>query len=635
MPDRMIKTGLAKACIFAGLAPMFHAFEAGGPLLQAVCGILGLVAVCLLTARPGGPVSSGSGGALPAWPAGGLAVAAVVLPAHPARRRAENRVAAFSNLGRRLSAVRTPREAAQIIIDTADTLCGWDACVLDLCSTDSEAVTTVLCIDTLNGQRTEIVPDAVSRKLSPLAGQVMKQGAQLVLRPTPAVFPPEIFPFGDKTRPSASLMYVPVRKDSTVIGLLSIQSYTPNAYTREDLRTLQALADHCGGALERIRAEAALGESNERLRLVLAAGKMGTWTREINDKNQIIGSPELDAILGLRPGEFAGTEQALFEFIHPDDHDLIRQAFARAIEAKTDYEVEFRFLPRNRPMGWMLGRGRAYYNAEGKPVRIVGVTIDITARKAAEQEASRLNAELERRVRTRTVQLEATNRELEAFAYSVSHDLRAPLRSICGFSEVLLERCTGQLDALGQEYLQRVCASGRHMERIIEDLLKLSRVGQCALRWQMVNLSALAESLAAELHKAEPGRAVEFVIAPHLQAEGDERLLRVALDNLLRNAWKFTSRKAQARIEFGFAAEPEPAFFVRDNGVGFDPAYARKLFGVFQRLHSASEFPGTGVGLATVQRIINRHSGRLWATATVNQGATFYFTLPANGDYQL
>ena len=607
-----MKTRLANTCFFAGVAAL---------------GILG--------ARLWWPTFSGSGNASEAWPPADLAFAAALLPARPGRRRTEQRVAAFADLARRLSAARTPKEAAHFIVDTADVLCGWDACVLDLFSAEPAVVTTVLCIDTLNGQRTEILPDAGSAKLSPLACRVLNEGAQLVLQPAPDVYPPEIFPFGDKARASASLMYVPVRRDAVVIGLLSIQSYRPNAYTQEDLRTLQILADHCGGALERIRAEAALNESDERLRLALAAGKMGTWTREIAGNDQFIHSPELNALYGLQPEEFAGTEQAVFELIHPDDRAHVRQVFAKAIESKTDYETEFRFLPRNRPVGWMLGRGRTYCDAEGKPVRIAGVAIDITALKMAEQGVSRLNEELEQRVRMRTAQLESLNRELEAFAYAVSHDLRAPLRSICGFSEVVLERYAGQLDALGQDYLQRVCASSRHMERLIDDLLKLSRVGNCDLRWQMVNLSALVESLAAELRKAEPNRAVEFVVAPHLQAEGDERLLRVALDNLLRNAWKFTSLKPLARIEFGFTSEPEPAFFVCDNGVGFDPAYAGKLFGVFQRLHSASEFPGTGIGLATVQRIISRHTGRVWATASVNQGATFYFTLPANGDYQL
>ena len=382
-------------------------------------------------------------------------------------------------------------------------------------------------------------------------------------------------------------------------------------------------------ALERIRTEAALNESNEHLRIAMAAGRMGTWTRELASQDRIFWSPELEAIVGLQPGEFAGTESALYEFIHPEDHELVRQAFIRAIEIGTDYEVEFRFLPRGRTFGWMLGRGRAYYDAEGKPIRLVGVAIDITARKEAEQEIRRLNTELEQRVRERTAQLEAINQELEAFAYSVSHDLRAPLRSIRGFSEVLLERCAGQLDAEGQEFLHRVYDSGQHMARLIDDLLKLSHVGRSGLRWQAVNLSALAGEVVAELHQAEPRRAVSVIIQPNLRAEGDESLLRLLLDNLLGNAWKFTRRRPDARIEFGLVPQPEPAFFVRDNGVGFDMARADKLFGVFQRLHSSSEFPGTGIGLATVQRIVKRHRGRVWAASGENQGATFYFTLDA------
>ena len=553
-------------------------------------------------------------------------------PRLPRRSPAEKWAATFSNLGRRLSAARTQPEAARILMDTADELFGWDACTFTLCSPDQKASSTVLYIDTIKGKRVDVSAQCVDTRLSPYTRQAMEHGAQLILRPEPIVMATSAIPFGDKRRPSASLMFAPLRKEAKVIGVLSIQSYRPNAYTEDALEALQALADHCGGALERIRAEAELNESNERLRLALAASKMGTWSRELNGSDHLRWSPELERIFGLHPGEFRGTEQAFLDLVHADDREPVRQAIARAIETRSDCEVEFRFSARPGAPGWMLARGRVYSDASGKPIRLAGVGIDITEQKQAQQEIVRLNTDLERRVRERTAQLEAINKELEAFCYSVSHDLRAPLRSIRGFSEVLLERYAAKLDAKGQEFLRRACQSSLHMDKLIEDLLKLSRVTRADLQRQPVNLSALAESIAAELQKAGAERRAEFVIAPNLEAHGDERLLRVVLDNLLRNAWKFTGKQPKPRIEFGLADEPSPAFFVRDNGAGFDVGYANRLFGVFQRLHSASEFPGTGVGLATVQRIINRHGGKVWATGAVHQGATFYFTLPDNGD---
>jgi PAS domain S-box-containing protein len=247
-------------------------------------------------------------------------------------------------------------------------------------------------------------------------------------------------------------------------------------------------------------------------------------------------------------------------------------------------------------------------------------------RERAEAEVHRLNTELEGRVHERTLALEVANRELEAFSYSVSHDLRAPLRAIEGFSCALLAEHAGRLDAQGQLYLRRVCAAADRMGQLIDDLLCLARVTQHEMRWQAVDLSALAHAIAAELQKTQPERCVQFVIAPGLVVQGDKRLLRVALENLLGNAWKYTSHHPQARIELGELGGDDRVYCVRDDGAGFDMAYADKLFGPFQRLHG-SDFEGTGIGLATVQRIIRRHGGRIWAEGAVERGACVSFTL--------
>lgn len=265
----------------------------------------------------------------------------------------------------------------------------------------------------------------------------------------------------------------------------------------------------------------------------------------------------------------------------------------------------------------------AILDEQGRPRNLLGISEDVTEQKEKEKEIQRLNTELIQR----NMEIESINKELQAFSYSVSHDLRAPLRSIDGFSQALLEDYQAKLDAQGVSYLQRVRAATQHMGELIDDILMLSRVSRAEIRRTNVDLHALSLSVITELRNAEPCRNVEILIEPGLCAQGDPALLRIMLQNLWSNAWKFTAKIKEARIEFGRDGD---AYFLRDNGAGFDMAYVEKLFGAFQRLHTPNEFAGTGIGLATVQRIVHRHGGHIRAEGRVGQGATFYFTLSKN-----
>lgn len=253
---------------------------------------------------------------------------------------------------------------------------------------------------------------------------------------------------------------------------------------------------------------------------------------------------------------------------------------------------------------------------------------EIAERILAEEKLRHLTRTLEDRVAERTQELESLNHELEAFSYSVSHDLRAPLRGMNGFSKLLIENYGDELDDRAKDYLRRVRGASEKMSQLIDDLLKLSRVTRSKPERHRVNLSRLAESIAEELRETAPERKVSFKIAPDISVEADGRMIGIVLENLMGNAWKYTAKHDLANIEFGQTNhEGVPAYFVRDDGAGFDMAFADKLFEPFQRLHSSGEFEGTGIGLATVQRVVRRHGGRIWAESAIEKGTTMYFSI--------
>lgn len=328
------------------------------------------------------------------------------------------------------------------------------------------------------------------------------------------------------------------------------------------------------------------------------------------------------AAFGLPEGQADG--QMFFAAVGGLDGAGLRDRLGRvaAGEGFDGFEVEHEFDGVG-PKTFRMNARRVV--GEDTPAAMILLVIeDVTEVKRAERALHRLNDELEARVRERTAQLEAANREMEAFCYSVSHDLRAPLRAIDGFAQELLRAYADRVDDRGRHYLTRVRASSQRMAELIDALLQLSRLSRVEMTWEAVDLTALATAVAADLRQREPDRRVTFVAEPGLTARGDAGLLRVALENLLGNAWKFTAKNPDATVTFGRAGRE---FYVRDDGAGFDPAFAGKLFGAFQRLHHERDFPGTGIGLATVQRIAHRHGGAVRAEGAVGRGATFYFTL--------
>jgi PAS domain S-box-containing protein len=365
---------------------------------------------------------------------------------------------------------------------------------------------------------------------------------------------------------------------------------------------------------ERKRTEESLRDGERRFReladsmpqIVWAAGADGQFDYYNQRWYQFTG----------RPSGISG-DASWSDVVHPDDQQECLARWHAATRSGDAYEIEYRLRERTGGYQWFLRRALPVRDETGKITRWFGTCTNIDGVKHTEEALRRANVE--------TV---AANAELEAFSYSVAHDLRAPLRSIDGFSQALLEDNADQLDEQGKGHLARVRAAAQRMAQLIDDLLSLSRVSRAEVRRQRVNLSLMARGIGERLREADPERLGEFVVQDGMVVDGDPTLLAAVMENLLGNAWKFTSRRPGAHIEVGLTSDQgEPAYFVRDNGAGFDMAHVGKLFGAFQRLHASAEFPGSGIGLATAQRILRRHGGRIWAKGEVAVGATFFFTL--------
>ncbi|NMM11287.1 MAG: PAS domain S-box protein [Polaromonas sp.] len=436
-----------------------------------------------------------------------------------------------------------------------------------------------------------------------------------------------------------SSISLPLRDGQRSFGVLCLYSAVVEHFTSDEVKLLQELADNLAfgignlrARLERQRSEAAARQAAAQLReqaSLLDRAQDAIFVRNL-DSTLRFWNKGAERLYGWTAEEVQGRTMAELMYLNPQ---LLIAAMDQTLANDGDWTGELEQVARDGSPVSIEARWTVVRDDQGLANGVLGINTDIRERKRAREEILLLNASLEERVQQRTVQLKFANQQLEAFSYSVSHDLRSPLSVIDGFSD-LLEKSMAKtsndpLTDRCQHYLSRIRAGASQMGELIDALLSLAQVSRSSLRWEPVDLSALAERWLANAQERQPGRPTQWHVEAGLTAQGDSRLLQQVLDNLLSNAWKFSAGEARTEITFGHESNRagETIYFIRDNGAGFDMAYAKKLFGAFQRLHSQSEFAGTGIGLATVHQIIVRHGGRVWGESSVGRGATFYFTL--------
>jgi PAS domain S-box-containing protein len=432
-----------------------------------------------------------------------------------------------------------------------------------------------------------------------------------------------------------SYICAPLKARDRVLGALTlVHAESGRHYDEADVTFAEELAARASHAIENARvyseltrAEAKLRKSEERYRSLVEATAEIVWTRNRSgefDEPQ----PTWTAFTGQPFEALSGT--GWLEKVHPDDREKVDREWRRVVTTKTSlYELEYRLQRHDGAYRTVLVRGVPVLDKQKQIREWVGISVDVTEQREAEAEVRRLNATLEKRVEERTAQLTEANQELESFSYSVSHDLRAPLRHITGFAQLLERRLGSQVDETARHYITTISASAQHGGRLVDDLLAFSRMGRAELAKQVVDLNAIFDDVRRELAADTEGRQIEWALSQLPSVIGDGAMLRIVVRNLLANAVKYTRGVEKARIEVGSdQTQDEIEIFVRDNGVGFDMRYVDKLFGVFQRLHTSEQFEGTGIGLANVRRIISRHGGRTRAEGAVGKGAMFAFTLP-------
>lgn len=507
-------------------------------------------------------------------------------------------------------ALRTSEERLQAALKNAPVI---------VCSQDRELRYTWLQ-DALHGYTTELVFGKRDEEIfSPEEAQVLHALKQQVLDTGVGVRQEVMLHYGGEAH-YFDLSIEPMRDEKGEITGVVCAGYDVTARRQE--------------AIERERLFVQAAEERDRLRTLIENVTDEVWFCDAHGNLELVNAAVVETLGASSAAEVHGPLVNLLDRLqvfHADGRPraLVDAPLLRSLRGEViRNEIEILRSPTTGELCYRRVSSVPFSNDAGEVLGAVAVVHDITEEMRVQDEIRTLNAELEQRVRERTAQLHAVNRELEAFSYSVSHDLRTPLRAIDGFSLALLEDYGDVLDQEGRFHLGRIRTASQRLGQLIDDLLKLSRLTRSDIEYAPVDLSALAAEVVDELREADPDREVTVTIQPNVIVQGDARLLRVVLDNLFSNAWKFTGRTPQPRIEFGtLDYDDESVYYVRDNGAGFDMAYIEKLFRAFQRLHKTSEFEGTGIGLATVQRIIHRHGGRIWAQAEVGEGATFYFTL--------